>query len=71
MVGGSVAQGDLTTEGSAEEGNWKVTAGSGDVVTVFAGGCLWVGDPNMDGQLEALVLGGSIRLATGYSAKKK
>jgi len=70
MIGGSVADADLTTEGSAETEDWKVTSGTGDVVTVFAGGCLWVGDPNMDGNLEALVLGGSIRLATAFSAKK-
>jgi hypothetical protein len=32
-------------------------------VTVFAGGCLWLGDPDMDGDLEALVLRG--QRATG------
>ena len=70
LIGGSVAQGELTTEGSAETSDWKVTGAKGDVVTVFAGGCLWVGDPNMDGELEALVLGGSIRMATGFSAAR-
>ena len=71
MIGGSIAQGELTTTGSAETEDWKATDAKGDVVTAFAGGCLWVGDPNMDGELEALVLGGTIKLATGFSATKK
>ena len=62
---------DRTTTGSAETEDWKATDAKGDVVTAFAGGCLWVGDPNMDGELEALVLGGTIKLATGFSATKK
>jgi hypothetical protein len=71
LVGGSMAKGDLTTQGAEDTADWEATAAAGDVVTVFAGGCLWAGDPNMDGELEALVLGGTLRLATGFSATKR
>jgi hypothetical protein len=70
LIGGSVADGDLTSTGSAETEDWEAVSAAGDVITVYAGGCLWVGDPNMDGELEALVLGGSVRFATGFSAQK-
>jgi hypothetical protein len=70
LIGGSIADGDLTSTGSAETDDWEAVSADGDVITVYAGGCLWVGDPNMDGELEALVLGGSVRFATGFSAQK-
>jgi hypothetical protein len=71
LIGGSIAQGALETTGSAETEDWDAVAADGDVVTVYAGGCLWAGDPNMDGELEALVLGGSVRFATGFSGSKQ
>jgi hypothetical protein len=70
LLGGSVAQGDLTTEGSADAGTWRAVASEGEVVTQYVGGCLWVGDPNGDGSAEALVLGATVRFATGYSAHR-
>lgn len=71
LLGGSYAEGDLDTEGSAEDGDWEAVASTGDVVTDYSGGCLWAGDPNMDGQLEALVLGARVRIATGFDASKR
>jgi hypothetical protein len=37
--------------------------------TIDSGGCLWAGDPNMDGQLEAFVVGASVRFSAGFSAQ--
>lgn len=71
LLGGSIAQGHLTTTGSAETEDWEAISTSGDVVTVYAGGCLWAGDPNGDGQLEALVLGGSIKITTAFDAVRQ
>jgi len=71
LVGGSYAEGDLVTTGSAEEEDWEALSSQGDVVTIYAGGCLWAGDPDDDGKLEALVLGATVRFATGYSAEKE
>jgi hypothetical protein len=70
LLGGSFVDGNLVTEGSAEGEDWEAVSASGDVVTNYAGGCLWAGDPNMDGQLEALVLGASVRFATGFTATR-
>jgi len=71
LLGGSYAEGDLTTTGSAEEEDWEATATSGDVTTIYTGGCLWAGDPNMDGELEALVLGAAVKFVTGFDATKQ
>lgn len=70
LLGGSYAEGDLATEGSAEEESWEALVSDGEVVTIFVGGCLWAGDPNDDGSLEALVLGATVRFSTGYHAEK-
>ncbi|HJL00676.1 MAG TPA: hypothetical protein RMH85_10755 [Polyangiaceae bacterium LLY-WYZ-15_(1-7)] len=71
LLGASVAEGDLTTTGTAEDGDWEATATRGDVVTTYGGGCLWAGDPDMDGELEALVLGATVRFATGFAGDKR
>lgn len=71
LIGGSVAEGPLTTSGTAEEGDWYVEEiRNGEVVTTYAGGCLWAGDPDMDAELEALVLGAKVRITTGYDATR-
>ena len=45
---------------------------SDGVVTIgYAGGCLRAGDPNMDSQLQALVIGASVKLTTGFSATRQ
>ncbi len=71
LLGASVAAGDLTTSGSAMTEDWDASATTGDVTTVYAGGCLWAGDPDMDAELEALVIGASVRFETGFDATKR
>jgi len=71
LLGGSIARGDLTTTGTAEDGDWEATATDGSVITHYAGGCLWAGDVDDDGTIEGLVVGASVRLETSYSAMKQ
>ncbi|MCB9615906.1 MAG: hypothetical protein H6722_26015 [Sandaracinus sp.] len=72
LLGVSVAEGTLETRGSAATPEtWDAYATNGDVITSYAGGCLWAGDPDMDGELEALVLGAQVRFATGFDANKR
>lgn len=71
LLGLSVATGDLVTTGSATEEPWTATdITGGQIVTGYSGGCLWAGDPSMDGELEALVLGASVKFTVGYSATR-
>lgn len=72
LLGWSVADAALTTIGSAEDGDWFATGMDAGLVTVgYAGGCLWAGDPDMDGDLEALVAGASIKFTTGFTADRR
>jgi hypothetical protein len=72
LLGWSVADANLDTVGSAEDGDWEALSMSAGLVEIgYAGGCLWAGDPDMDGDLEALVLGASIRFTTGFTAEKR
>lgn len=71
LLAASVADADLVNEGSAEAGDWRAISMANGLVTVgYAGGCLWAGDPNMDGQLEALVLGASVTFTTGFTGAR-
>lgn len=72
LLGWSVADASLDTTGSAADGDWEAVGMSAGLVEIgYAGGCLWAGDPNMDGDLEALVLGASIKFTTGFTAAKR
>lgn len=72
LLGSSLADADLSTTGDAEQDNWEAIAMTdGRVATSYTGGCLWAGDPNMDGQLEALVLGAQVKITTGFTGVKK
>lgn len=72
LLGGSIANGDLATTGSAETEDWLVeSVPSGEVVTEYTGGCLWAGDPDMDEELEALVIAAKVRFATSYTAARR
>ncbi len=52
--------------------DWSAVAMDAGLVTIgYAGGCLWAGDPNMDGQLEALVASASIKFTTGFTADRR
>ncbi len=64
----SLADADLVTVGSEESGDWTAVEMAAGIVTVgYAGGCLWAGDVNMDGQLEALLISASIKITTGFT----
>ncbi|MEZ4401386.1 MAG: hypothetical protein R3B06_15280 [Kofleriaceae bacterium] len=72
VLGWSVADAALATEGSAAAGDWTALRMDAGLVTLgYAGGCLWAGDPNMDGQLEALVAAASIKFTTGFVADRR
>jgi hypothetical protein len=66
------ADADLVNSGTADGGDWEALEMDAGLVTVgYAGGCLWAGDPDMDGQLEALVLGASITFRTGFTGVRQ
>lgn len=68
LLGVSAANADLVTTGTAEGGDWRAEGmENGQVVVAYAGGCLWTGDPDMDGSLEALVIGASVKFSTGFT----
>jgi len=72
VAGWSVADAALRTTGSADNDDWTATAMDAGLVTIgYAGGCLWAGDPDLDGDVEALVLGASIKFTTGFVADRR
>ena len=71
MLGVSSAHADLVTTGSAETEDWRADQmTNGKVVVAYAGGCLWAGDPDMGGTLEALVLSASVKFETGFTGSR-
>jgi hypothetical protein len=71
LLGVSLADADLDNEGSADDGDWTAVAMNSGLVTVaYAGGCLWAGDPDMDAELEALVVGASVTFRTGFTGER-
>lgn len=72
LIGWSVADAELESVGARGEPDWEAVAMNAGIVEVgYAGGCLWAGDPNMDGELEALVLGATVKFTTGFVAGKR
>ncbi len=72
LLGVSSAKANLGTEGSAADGDWEaMKMNSGEVVVAYAGGCLWAGDPNDDGTIEALTIGAEVRFTTGFDGVKR
>lgn len=72
LLGWSLADADLVTTGSADGGDWEATEMEAGLVTAgYAGGCLWAGDPDMDAELEAIVLGASIKFTTGFTGTRR
>jgi len=71
LLGVSVAAADLVTEGGAGTSTWRATEmKDGEVTTAYAGGCLWAGDPDLDGDLEAILVGASVKFTTGFSGTR-
>lgn len=71
LLGVSLADAMLDNEGNQDDGDWRAVGMSAGLVTVgYAGGCLWAGDTNMDGELEALLIGASIEFRTGFTGTR-
>jgi hypothetical protein len=72
LIGISYAKAELVNSGSAAApASWQSNQmKNGAVKTAYAGGCLWLGDPDMDGQLEALVLGATVEISTGFTGTR-
>jgi hypothetical protein len=71
LLGVSLADADLETTGRGTE-DWQATGMTNGLVTVaFAGGCLWIGDPDMDADLEAPVIGASVTFTTGFTGTRR
>ncbi len=71
LLGVSSAHADLVTTGTSEGGDWRAEEMSnGKVVVAYAGGCLWAGDPDMDAELEALVVSASVKFETGFAGTR-
>lgn len=71
LLGLSSAHADLVSTGSAEDEDWVAQQmTNGEVVTAYGGGCLWAGDPDMDEELEALVIGASVVFRTGFTGAR-
>jgi hypothetical protein len=71
LLGWSVADAYLDNIGSADDGDWAAVAMDRGVVELgYAGGCLWAGDPDLDGDLEALLIGASIKFTTGFTGER-
>ena len=71
LLGLSVARAEVVSNDPASRGGWQAEAlTNGEVVTGYSGGCLWAGDPDMDGELEALVLGAGVKITTGFEATR-
>lgn len=71
LLGFSLADAYLGTEGTPGSADWRARFMDAGLVTVgYAGGCLWAGDPNMDGALEALLLGASVTFTTGFTGER-
>lgn len=70
LLGVSVAKADLVTE---EDGmTWTVEElDDGEIITGYSGACLWADDVDMDGDLEAAVLGATLKFTSGFTAKKQ
>ena len=70
LLGVSLADADLENEGSSADGDWNAVAMQNGLVTVaYTGGCLWAGDPDMDQELEALLIGASVTFRTGFTGQ--
>ncbi len=71
LLGWSLADAELVNSGSASGDDWQAEAMEAGLVTVgYAGGCLWAGDPDADGDLEALAIGASVKFTTGFTAER-
>lgn len=67
----SVADAELDTTGSREDGEWQAVAMRDGLITVgYAGGCVWAGNADLDPALEALLAGASVAFRTGFTGER-
>lgn len=72
LLGWSLADAELVSTGTADDGDWQAQEMTNGIVEVgYAGGCLWAGDPDMDAQLEALLVSASIKFTTGFTGARQ
>lgn len=72
LLGVSWAHADLRTTGTPNSAAWSATTmDNGEIKTAYAGGCIWAGDPNMTGNLHALVVGATVEITTAFSAARR
>ncbi len=70
LLGVSIAKADLVTQESETE--WTVEGmDNGEIIAGYSGACLWADDVDMDGDLEAAVLGAQVIFTTGFTADRK
>ena len=71
LLGFSVADAELDTNGSSEDGDWEAVSMEDGLVTVgYAGGCVWAGNADLDAELEAILAGASITFRTGFTGER-
>ncbi len=71
LLGVSSAHADIESVGTPQTEDWTAARfENGEVVVAYGGGCLWAGDPDMDEELEALVLGASVTFRTGFTSAR-
>lgn len=72
LLGWSLADAELANSGTSADGDWMAEEMQNGIVEVgYAGGCLWVGDPDMDAELEALLISASIKFTTGFTGTRQ
>ena len=72
LLAGAVADGDLVTSGVASRGTWRADEiVDGAVKVAYAGGCLWAGDPDGDGDPDALVLNATVAFESGFVGSRR
>jgi len=71
LLGISSAHATLVNSGAAATDDWtSQSMRDGTVKTAYAGACLWAGDVNMDGKLEALALGATVEVRTKFTGMR-
>lgn len=68
LLGISTAHADID---SVTGRNWEATGlSNGEIVTAYSGGCLWADDVDMNGELEALVIGATVKFTTTFEGDR-
>jgi hypothetical protein len=70
LLGFSYAYADLVNSGEGSEEWRSEEMSNGGVTVAYGGACLYAGDPDMDGELEALLLDASIEFDTGFTGSR-